>query len=228
MDKIIIFGTTVFSRDMKIIMEKEGCVKVVAYTVNAKYIQETELDGVPVVPFETIEQHYSPEHYSILNTLGYAQMNTLREKVFHVIKDKGYTNYTFVSKNAFIYLFSLNQVGEGTIILPTVYIGPNVEIGCGNIIDAGTTLSHRITIGNFNYIAPRVTFAGVIQIENNCFVGVHATLSNGVALASQTFIAAGACVIDSTEAGCAYKGMPAKKMNATSMDVIARVVNRIK
>ncbi len=225
MDKVIIFGTTVFSRDMKIIMEKEGCVKVVAYTVNEKYIQETELDGIPVVPFETIEHHYSSAEYAILNTLGYAQMNTLREKVFHVIRDKGYTNYTFVSKNAFLYA---EQVGEGTIILPTAYVGPNVEIGCGNIIDAGTTLSHRITIGDFNYIAPRVTFAGVVQVENNCFVGVHATLSNGVTLTSQTLIAAGACVIESTEAGCAYKGMPAKKMDATSMDVIARVVNRIK
>ncbi len=224
-EKIIIFGISDFSRDLQIIIEKEGEVEVVAWTVHQQYITATTAYGLPIVPFEMIEELYSPTEYCILNPFGFPKMNVVREDIFHQINSKGYKNYTFISKNAIIYS---DKIGEGCIIMPSAYIGPNVEIGCGNMIDAGTTLSHRITIGNFNYIAPRVTFAGVVLVENNCFVGVHATLSNGVKLASQTLIAAGACVIDSTEPGCAYKGMPAKKMNATSMDVIARVVNRIK
>lgn len=53
---------------------------VAAFTVDAAYIQKPFLNGIPVVPFESLQKQYPPAEYEILIAIGYKQMNIVRAK----------------------------------------------------------------------------------------------------------------------------------------------------
>ncbi len=221
-DKIVIFGTSITSRDLCNNIKEDGLIDVVAYTINRAYIQESELDGLPIIPFEEIEQFYPPSEVQILNTIGYSQMNQSREKVFYKIKEKGYKNYTYISKNAILYS---DDIGEGNIIGGGVYIGANVTLGRGNFVSPGVVLSHRIDVGDFNFFSTGVKSAGVVRITNNCYIGIGSVLNNAIVLAPRTFVGAMTFVWKSTEEDRAYVGNPAKMIKAKSMLVIDVITN---
>ena len=132
---------------------------------------------------------------SILNTLGYSNMNQTREKLHQECKRLGYEIVNFISKMAIV--LSKN-IGEGNIILPGAYIGTNVRIGSGNVFYSGCVISHDINIGDFNFFAANSTVGGVVNIGSNCFVGMSATIKNRIDIANSTLIGAGAFLDHST------------------------------
>ena len=101
MDKIIILGTTNHSKMIRKMIEKENIAEVVAYTKDMKSNQlndekeVTVFDGVPLVPFEKIEFFFSTTNYKILNTIGYSDMNRIRQKKNQECLEKGYELYTY-------------------------------------------------------------------------------------------------------------------------------------
>ncbi|MGB4484244.1 MAG: hypothetical protein WBI95_01885, partial [Pseudomonas veronii] len=52
--------------------------EVVAFTVDQCAIRESTLAGKPVVPFETLTQHYPPKGHQFITAVGHIQMNRLR------------------------------------------------------------------------------------------------------------------------------------------------------
>ena len=91
--------------------------------------------------------------FSILLAVGYTKINQIRENLYYELKSNGYQIASFISKNAILYS---NDVGEGSIILPSTYIGPNVKIGLCNYFAAGVRISHDSVIGNFNFLSTNV------------------------------------------------------------------------
>ena len=50
--KVIIFGTSIFSQVVFQTIVQEDLAEVVAFTLNNNYIDKTEFEGIPVIPFE--------------------------------------------------------------------------------------------------------------------------------------------------------------------------------
>ena len=100
--QLIINGTTKFSTMIAELVELEGLAKVVAYTTNRCFINETSLGGKEVVPFEELTERFDKRSVRILNTIGYSKMNTVRERVNDDIAATGIMPFSYISKRAFM------------------------------------------------------------------------------------------------------------------------------
>ena len=188
MEKIIIFGTTVFSKMVARYIEMEQAAEVVAFCADEAYINEKTILDKPVIAFEKADYLYPPCEYKFLNTIGYTKMNKMREYVSQKCMYKGYELFNYISKKAEIY----EKIdGCNNIIMPNAFVGFGVSMGNNNIIYSGCMLTHDIKIGNNNFLAANSTFGGNVQIGNNCFVGLNATVKNSVKIGNKCLVGAG-------------------------------------
>lgn len=221
MRKIIIAGTSDFSLVLLDLIIKENQGKVIAFTLNEEYIVEKKLAELPIVAFEKLEALFDMEEVEILLSFGYSNLNAIREQFYCTCKEKGYTIYSFISKNASIYS---NELGEGNLILPNSYVGPYSTLGNCNIIWNGVNISHHNCIGDFNNISAGAILAGNVKVGSNCFLGINCALKNGVNVASKTLIGAASYVSKNTKENVAYSGNPARSIKGiTALDIINMV-----
>lgn len=73
---------------MKWYVENDTLEKVEAFTVEKEYMTEQEILGIPVLPFEELENTFDKGKISILNTCGYHNMNDIRKKYLKCVKKK--------------------------------------------------------------------------------------------------------------------------------------------
>lgn len=196
MSNIIIFGTNAFSKLMKWYVENDTDNRVIGFTLNSEYVKESSFCGCSVYEFENLKKLFPENNFEILLTVGYSQMNGIREKIFHDCKNSGFKVGSFIHSS--VTLFS-KDIGEGNILLENVRVQPFSKIGDGNIIQHFTIVSHEAEVGNFNYFAGNAHVAGLSKVCDRCFVGINAIIQNGVKLGSYNLVGAGACVSKDTE-----------------------------
>lgn len=220
--QIVIFGDTMFSEELLNIISLEcGNDKVVGFTIDSKYKKSDFFCGLPIYPFEQLEKYIDISNTKVLLTIGYNNMNQLREIKYNECKDRGLKVHTFISKKAIVYT---NKIGEGSIIYPSTYIGPCSTLGKCCVLTAGCTLAHHIHIDNYNWIAPGCIYGGNVTQGTNCFIGLGSTIRNGISIADRTFIGAHSYLSSSTIENGVYFKSPAKlKLDTKSIDIIKRV-----
>lgn len=192
LEKLIINGTTQFSRSIANLIKRENAARIIAFTTKGSLIDEQTIDGIPIIPFEDLSESFDSNNCKVLNTIGYSKMNALREKVNKEIEQTGFRLYTFISNSASIYS---DTIGQGSIIMPDVYIGSNVKIGHSCIIDAKSSLTHDIIIEDNVYVASGVIIGGNVVVGKNSFIGLGSTIKNKVHIASFTLVGCGSNVI---------------------------------
>lgn len=197
MKKVIIFGLAQFAELLAYYLTESNEYEVAAYTVDAKYIPSSS-EGLkyPVIPFETLDNIYSPREYGIFICAGYNQMNHVRERAYMRAKRMGYEVLSYIHPTAVILT---NKIGEGTIILEHAVVGPFAKIGTGNIVWASANIAHHTCVGNFNFFAIASVVAGNVEIGNNCFFGSNCTIKDGIHIRDYTLVGAGCYVAHDTE-----------------------------
>lgn len=222
MDKIVIFGTTQFSKMCHRLIEKENAGKVVAYTVDKKFLpkydESISIEGLPVIAFEQLERIYPPTEYKILNTIGYTNMNTLRKEKYDACIKKGYEMLSFVSESSTV-LTEENNIGNGNIVLPGSFVGYDVSIGNNNVIYTGCILTHDIYLGNNSFLAAGCTIGGNVTIGSNCFIGMNSTIKNRLKIDDFTLIGAGTYLSVDTEQYSVFVPERSKKLDKISTDL---------
>jgi sugar O-acyltransferase (sialic acid O-acetyltransferase NeuD family) len=213
MAKYVVFGDSAFAERIHKYISIEKVGEVLAFTNEESFITRSEINGVPVVPFERLSKLYDIESFELLICIGYAQMNQLREKIYHMCKKQGYKIGTWISKSALIYS---EDIEEGNIIMPGTLVGPTCSIGKCNIIASRVCISHDSIIGNFNFISSAVTTGGFANIGNNTFIGLNATIRDGIKIEDYTLVGTAANVLMSTICEGVYVGNPAKKLENKS------------
>lgn len=207
MKRIVIFGISLFAKLMRKYIEgKKDCI-CVGYTVDKEYIVESIFDGLPIIPFEEIENYYLADEIEILVAIGYKNMNTNRENIFKRIKEKNYFLASYTHPTATILT---DSIGEGCIILENVTIGIGCKIGEGNIFNACSMIGHDTKIGNYNFFAGNSTIGGAVIVKNNCFLGLNCTVRNEVVLNKYTLVGACAYIDRDTNERAVY--VPAKSI----------------
>lgn len=220
MKKIVILGDTEFAEELYQVMMAEG-IEVSAFTVDKKYMKSDTFCDLPIFPFENIEDCLDMDNVEIALALGYSLMNNIRKNKYEECKQRGFSIATFCSERAFIYT---KTIEEGSIIMPSSYIGPSVKVGVCNVFKARVSLPHHNIVGNFNWLAPGCCMGGGTKIGSNCFIGLCTTIRNSISVANYTFTAANSYLHKDTVEGGAYMGMPAKIIEGkTSMEIINNV-----
>ena len=166
--------------------------------------------GVPLVPFETLEDHFPPERYDLLVAIGPHEVNGPRAARFEEGRARGYRFASYIASGA--HLWPDLEITPGCMIFEHAVVEPFSRIGANAVLRAGVHLSHDAVIGDHVFLAPRVAMAGTGHIQSHCFVGVNATLRDNVTVAPRCVIGAGAVVTSSTEPDGLYVGVPARRV----------------
>lgn len=202
MKKLIIFGTGKLSELVHYYFENDSEYVVEAFTVDEKYLKENTFNNLPVLPFENIEEKYSPNEYEMFIAISHADLNSFRTNKFNEAKEKGYKLATYISSKAIVWPDL--QIGENCLVAENVTIMPYTKIGNNNIIFCGSTVAHHGQIENNCFFAPHVVLAGGVKVEDNCFFGLNSTVGEDLTIAKYSIIGANALILKDTNENCGY------------------------
>lgn len=190
--------------------------RIAGFTVDAAYLESSWFEGLPLVPFETLEQHYPPADYRLLIPMGYQRINAVRRARFESAKQRGYTFVSYVSSRASVWPDL--RVGENVLIYEHAIIQPFARIGSNCIIRSGAHISHHCEVADHAFVAAEVAMGGEGYVGEQAFVGVGAVLRDRIRIAERSFIGAGAVVVQDTQADGVYVGNPARKAGKTALE----------
>lgn len=212
--KIFVAGTTGFSIMVSHIVAEEAQYEIEGFCTKKELIQESFLDGKPVVD----ENDLISWEGGVLLTIGYTRMNGLREQILKKYQTMGMNIVPFISKKANVYS---DKLGKGCIVLPGAFIGPSVNIGNGCIIYSNVQLTHHINVEDFCFIGAGAVVGGNVNIGHNSFIGMNCTLKNKVSLAPYTLVGCGTNIVrDIEEPNRVAVGNPARCLeNKNSLNV---------
>jgi sugar O-acyltransferase (sialic acid O-acetyltransferase NeuD family) len=215
--KVVIFGVKDLAQLAKFYLETDSPYQVVAFTVHQQYIPESkEYLGLPVVPFESVEQAYPPTNFKFFAPITGQKMNRFRESIYLEAKAKGYKLISYVSSRASIFN---TDVGENCFIQEDNTIQPFVQIGNNIILWAGNHIGHHSVIKNHAFFTSHVVLSGHCIVEPYAWLGVNCTVRDGITIGEGSLVAMGACVTKNTEPNGVYMGTPAKKIEGkTAME----------
>lgn len=133
--------------------------------------------------------------------------NTIREKVFHQIKD--WCEFeTIQHYSAYVSRFS--EVGEGSVIMPQVCINAEVKVGKQCIINTASVIEHDCIIEDFVHISPKASLAGNIIVKKGAHIGLGANIIQGVTIGANALVGAGAVVLKDVPDNAVVVGNPAR------------------
>lgn len=191
--------------------------EVVAFSVEQAYLRKESLFGLPVIPFEEVENLYNPKNYLMFVAVSYTELNRVRTRLYQQAKTKGYQFASYVSSKAFVWRNV--QVGENCFILENNTLQYHVKIGNNTTLWSGNHVGHRTLIRDNCFVSSQVTISGFCEVGESCFIGVNACIADGVKIAKDCLIGAGAVVLHNTFEGLVYVGNPAKPLpNKTSFE----------
>jgi sugar O-acyltransferase (sialic acid O-acetyltransferase NeuD family) len=215
MARIVIFGTRDNASLAHFYLRHDSPHEVVAFTTNEVYLPpELTFEGLPVVAFEELHEHYPPDSVMAFAPVSATQMNGARRLIFAAFKDRGYECISYVSSKSTVW--PGQRIGENCFIFEDNTIQPYTEIGDNVILWSGNHLGHHSTIGDSVFFTSHVVLSGHCTVESRCFIGVNATIRNGARLAEGTLIGQAANVVEDTDPWGVYVGNPAKKIQDDS------------
>lgn len=217
MAKVIIFGVLDTAELAHFYLEHDSEHEVVAFTLSKEYLKEIQFKGIPVVPFEEIEQVYPPGDFKLFAPMTARRMNKNREKIYFEGKAKGYEFISYISSKATVFD---NEIGENCFILEDNTIQPFTKIGNNVVLWSGNHIGHHGRIGDHVFFTSHVVLSGHCEVNSHCFFGVNATIRDYTTLATGTLVAMGASITKNTEEWGVYIGNPAiKKGSKPSYEV---------
>jgi sugar O-acyltransferase (sialic acid O-acetyltransferase NeuD family) len=192
MARLVIFGAGKIADEAYFYFTNDSPHRIVAFTVDEGFLTAREKWGLPVVPFEALEDRYPPGDVEAFVAVGYQGLNTFRAQKYEEIKRRGYTLVSFVSSRASN--FGGVEMGDNCFVLENAVIQPCSRIGRNVFIWSGNHVGHHASIGDHCYLTGQVMVAGSAIIEPYCFLGVNSTVGHEVRVGEGSFIGAGALV----------------------------------
>ncbi len=217
MGKVIIFGNTQSAELALYYLQNDSEHEVAGFTVEEQYIKEPEFHGLPLVPFETVEQQFPPSDYLFFAPMTATGMNQVRARVYEQGLEKGYKYISYISSHATVLT---DKIGENCFILEDNTIQPYVQIGNNCVLWSGNHIGHHSRIGNHVFFTSQVVLSGNCQVNDYCFFGVNATIRDSSVIGEGNFVSMGATVMKQrTEPWSVWKGNAAEKSTISSKDL---------
>ena len=212
--KIVIVGAGEFAQIAYEYFTHDSPHKIAAFSVEREFLKEERLFDLPVIPFENLEEDYSPSEYSVFVAVTYTGLNRVRRRLFEEAKRKGFKPVSYVSSKAFIW--HNVEVGDNSFIFENNVLQHMVKIGNNVVLWSGNHVGHRTVVRDHCYISSHCVLSGYCDIGESCFLGVNSCLNDRIKIAEDCIIGSGAVVIRDTEPGRVYVGNPAKPIDKSS------------
>jgi len=190
---IVIFGTGPIAELADLYFREDAGRHVVGFTVDAAFADSATFAGKPLVPFESLDQHFPPERFDVFVALSYTRLNKLRREKVDAAAARGYRIAHYVSSRAT--RFSTFSPAENQFILEDNTIQPFTRIGRNVTLWSGNHIGHHSEIAEDVFIASHVVVSGGVRIGPRCFVGVNVTIRDHVTIGADCVVGAGSLVL---------------------------------
>lgn len=204
---LVIFGLGSFAERAQYYFERYTPHRVVGFTVDRAFIQETHFKDLPVVPFEEVTDHFAPQDCAFFCATGYKDGNRARKRACAQAKALGYDLVSCVADTATL---NGSTIGENCLLMDRVTVEPFCTIGDGVFLGPGTCVSHDATIKGYCYTGPGVTISGFCTIGEGVFLGSGSVLADSVEIPDYSFIGLAAAVTKTLTRPGRYAGNPAR------------------
>lgn len=215
--KLVIIGDSALAQIAYEYFTYDTAYEVVAFSKDREYITNDRLFGLPIVPFEVLEERYDPEIYSVFVAISYGALNRLRERFYNDVKMKGYSIASYISSNAFVWRNA--EIGDNVFIFEDNTIQPFTKISNNVILWSGNHIGHHSVIKDHCFITSHCVVSGYCEVGEYSFLGVNSTIANNLQIAKNCIIGAGAVIVKDTDEGQVYVGNPARAIKS-SFDVV--------
>jgi sugar O-acyltransferase (sialic acid O-acetyltransferase NeuD family) len=196
MSKVVLFGTGRGADVAYRFLTRDSEHEICGFTVDREHIDRKTYYDLPVVAFEDIEKHFSPDEYRMLVLLGYQRMNALRANKYLEARKKGFSFINYV--NSHFYRAEELDIGENCFILDNQSISLDVKIGNNVVMWSSNHIGDLSVIEDHVWLASHVTIAAGVVVRPYCFLGIGATIGNKVTVGKGTFVGANALVASDT------------------------------
>ena len=201
---LIIFGAGDIAQLACHYFRTDSALKPKAFTVDGAYLKEDSFEGLPVVPFEELHSHFSPDEHQCFVALSYSGINAIRRAKFEACRSLGYRMASYISSRATV--LTQEPVGDNAFILEDNTIQPFVRIGSNVTLWSGNHIGHHSVIRDHVFMASHVVVSGGVDIGEQCFIGVNATLRDHISLGARCVVGAGALMLADAEPEGVYVG----------------------
>lgn len=201
---LVIFGSGEIAQLAEHYFRKDSNYEVVAFSVDAEYIDASLFCGLPLVPFEDVSRHYPPSDHHFFVALSYSSLNSLRKQKFLAAQAKGYELASFISPHATV--LNGGAIGKNCFVLEDNTIQPFARIGNNVTLWSGNHVGHHSIIKDHTFIASQVVISGGVEIGEQCFLGVNATLRDHITIGDRCIVGAGALMLADAEPDGVYSG----------------------
>jgi len=201
--KLIIGGDTAFAEIAYEYFTHDSDYEVVAFSVERDYLKQESLFGLPVVPFETLAEHFDPAAHSVYVASVYTQLNRLRTRLSAEAKAKGFALASYVSSRAFVWRNV--ELGEHCFIFEDNTVQPFVRVGNNVVMWSGNHIGHHSTIKDNCFISSHVVISGFVEVGENCFLGVNSTIVNNVQIGRDCWLGPNVTIVRDTPAATFFK-----------------------
>jgi sugar O-acyltransferase (sialic acid O-acetyltransferase NeuD family) len=202
MAKVVIFGAGKIADEAYFYLTNDSPHEIVAFTIDGRYLSETNKLGLPVVPFEEVERRFPPSDYQMFVAVGYQDLNRFRAQKYEEAKQKGYRLISYVSSQASN--VGKVEIGDNCFVLEFAVIQPMAQIGSNVFIWSANHIGHHASVADHCYIAGNVVISGSTKVEPYCFIGVNATLGHEITIGRESFIGAGSLITKNVEPKSVY------------------------
>lgn len=202
--KLVIIGDSAFAEVAYECFTHDSEYEVVGFAVEAAYLNKSALFGLPIVPFEHLEEHFNPGEVEFYAALVYTQLNRLRTRLYREAKAKGYRPASYISSRAFVW--HNVQLGEHCFVFENNTIQAFVKIGDNVVLWSGNHIGHHSVLQDNCFISSHVVVSGFCEIGRNTFMGVNAALANNVVIGEDNWIGVGVTISANTAPNLLFKG----------------------
>ena len=214
MAKVIVFGDSHWASLAHFYLTHDSPHDVAAFTVDGTHLRRKDLYGLPLVPFEEVQDVFPPDDYQMFLPISFKRMNRLRAEKYAEAKRKGYRLISYVSSRTATWPGF--KVGDNCFILEGNTIAPFVELGNDLMMWCGGHIGHHTIVKDHVMMASHVVIAGVCRIEPYCFLGVNSTVRDETTLARGTLVGAGVTILEDTIEYGVYKARAAEQVGVRS------------
>jgi sugar O-acyltransferase (sialic acid O-acetyltransferase NeuD family) len=107
------------------------------------------------------------------------------------------------------YVAKTAKVGEGSIVAPFVFIGPEARVEKQCLLNVQTCIGHESIVGSYSVLSPGAGLHGSAVLSEGVFMGSNAYVTAGQHVGKNSKIAAGAIVYSDIPDGVSALGNPA-------------------
>lgn len=200
--KLVIVGDRVFAEIAHEYFTYDSDYEVVGFSVERDYVRGERFMGLPMVPFETLEEAFHPADHSVHVAITYNGFNRVRARLAGEAAAKGFALASYVSSRAFVWRNV--ELGRHCFVFEDNTIQPFVRIGSNVVLWSGNHIGHHSRIGDNCFVSSHVVVSGNVAVGDNTFLGVNSTLVNNIEVGADCWIGPNVTIAKSIEPGSFY------------------------